>query len=75
MINYDEAKQRDLSLPENKNLCLCHKQSGKEEVQGKVDKYMLTWWKYWGCNFKKSRKEIPDDEKKDYVHYQLDKLS
>ena len=25
---------------------------------------MLTWWKYWGCHFRKSRKEIPDDKKK-----------
>ena len=25
---------------------------------------MLTWWKYWVHHFRKSRKKIPDDEKK-----------
>ena len=25
---------------------------------------MSTWWKYWECNFEKSRKDIPDDGEK-----------
>ena len=46
---------------------LCHKQSVKEQVQGKVDKYILTWWKYLGCHIRKSRKEIPDGENMTHI--------
>ena len=39
MKNYEEKKRLKLAARTKlANLCICHKQSGKEQVQGKVDK-------------------------------------
>ena len=35
------------------NLCLCHKQSGKEQVQGKVEKINLNLVEILGVSYQK----------------------